>query len=358
MNKITKTSKPDKKIESVSHKGTVKKNMIKRFFPRYGSLLIFVLIFLVAVFIFSQKSSRQNNLTDLKTKTIPELVKKIVSPGTEFSIGNVQESSGVYEFELNLGPKDNVQKYTSYVTKDGKIIFTSGLKADDLSKQQTQQATQPTTKKLTCDEMPKVDAPKLTAYVVSKCPYGLQMQRVFKKAIEEQPALQPFLDVKYIGSVADGKITAMHGDEEAQENLRQICLRQEQPQKYWAYVGCYMKEGKSEDCLTSSGVNKTQVTTCMSDKNKGLAYAQKDFDLQGKYNIGSSPTMLLDENQIISESDFGGRIANAVKDIVCCNSKTKPSFCDKDLSKDPIAVSFSTTDVASAANSAAAGCGQ
>lgn len=355
MNKITKPSKSDIKVETGHHKATNKRKFINKILPKYGSLFIFAAIFLIAVFIFSQKSSQQNNLTNYKNKVIPELVKKIVSPGTETSIGNVKESSGLYEFELNLGPKDKVQKYTSYITKDGKIIFTSGIKAEDLAKQQTQQTAQPTTKRLTCDDMPKVETPKLTAYVVSKCPYGLQMQRVFKKAIEEQPALQTSLDIKYIGSISDGKIISMHGDEEAQENLRQICIREEQPKQYWSYVGCYMKEGKSEDCLTSTGVNKTQVTTCMSDKTKGIAYAQKDFDLQTKYNIGSSPTLLLDENQIISESDFGGRVANAVKDIICCNSKTKPAFCSKDLSKDALAASFSTTDV-STGQTAASGC--
>lgn len=358
MNKITKSSKPVSHVEHAHHKDGSRKNFILGLLPKYGSLLVFVLLFLVAVFIFNKNSSNKNDFTSLKETVIPALVKKIVAPDTEVSIGNIKEANGVYEFELSIGPKDKAQKYTSYITKDAKILFTSGLKVEDLNKQQAQQPTT-ATKKLTCEDMPKVDAPKLTAYVVSKCPYGLQMQRVFNKAITEQPALQPFLDVKYIGSVTDGKITSMHGDEEAQENLRQICIREEQVNKYWPYVGCYMKAGKSDECLVSSAVNKAQVTACMADKNRGLAFAQKDFDLQGKYNIGSSPTMLLDESQIISESDFGGRIANAVKDIVCCNSKNKPAFCGKDLSKDALAASFSTTDVATnQGGTAASGCGQ
>jgi hypothetical protein len=35
--------------------------------------------------------------------------------------------------------------------------------------------------------------------------------------------------------VKNGKIASMHGDEEAKENLRQICIREEQKDKYWLF---------------------------------------------------------------------------------------------------------------------------
>jgi len=36
-------------------------------------------------------------------------------------------------------------------------------------------------------------------------------------------------------------IKSMHGAAEAQENLRQICIREEQSGKYWDYVRCYIE---------------------------------------------------------------------------------------------------------------------
>jgi len=197
----------------------------------------------------------------------------------------------------------------------------------------------------------------LVAFVVSQCPYGVQMQRVFKKAIEEIPAISSFLKVKYIGSVENNKITAMHGDEEAQENLRQICIREEQKDKYWSYVSCYMQEGKSDGCLTTSGVNSTQLKACVDDVSRGIKYAKADFDLANKFSVSGSPALLLNEKQTVSEFDFGGRVPNAIKEIVCCGSNEKPEFCSQDISKDEVAVSFSKTDEASSAGDSAAGCG-
>ena len=43
--------------------------------------------------------------------------------GQTATLGTVKETSGVYEFQLKLG----TQEYTSYVTKDGKYLFTSGI---------------------------------------------------------------------------------------------------------------------------------------------------------------------------------------------------------------------------------------
>jgi len=319
--------------------------------PKLG-LYIFLAVLVVAAALLVRKIAVQNALNHFKTVQIPEAVRKVLNnPNTKFEIGSVKDVSGIYEFELTLKTGTN-QKYTSYLTKDGQILFVSGIKLTTLGKPTTQGAT---TKKLTCSDLKKTGSAQLTAFVVSNCPYGLQMQRVMKKAIDEQPALLNNLDVKYIGSIENGKITSMHGDNEAQENLRQICIREEQKPKYWDYLSCYMKEGKSEDCLSQTGVNATQLNGCIDDQSRGLAFAQKDFDMANKLQIASSPTLLLNDQQIVSEFDFGGRTANALKEVVCCGSNTKAGFCNKDLSKDDVATSFSLTGTASTGGSTGTG---
>lgn len=290
----------------------------------------------------------------LKTKTIPDAVKKIVGPSVNIKeITNLKQVSGVYEFQLSLEASGKVNTYTSYITKDGKIIFTAGTKVDSLTA-----STNEPVKKLTCSDVKKTDKPKVSAFVVANCPFGLQMQRVMSEMIKENSSLADYVNVKYIGSIVDGKITSMHGDEEAQENLRQICIREEQPEKYWPYVSCYMKkQGSSAECLTSTAVNIDQVSACMADTKRGNTYAQKDFDLGTKYQIGSSPTLLVNDSQQVSESDFGGRAPNAIKEIVCCAATNKPDFCGKDLSKDQVAASFSETVTQSGGSAPAANCG-
>ncbi|MCX6730943.1 MAG: hypothetical protein NTZ55_03780 [Candidatus Roizmanbacteria bacterium] len=292
---------------------------------------------------------------EFKNKTIPNAVKKVLNnPDTKFEISSVKETSGVYEFELKL----QNQTYTSYITKDGKILFTSGVK---LTAEEKKAAANTTTepKKLTAKDLKKNDKPTLTAFVVANCPYGIQTQRLFKKVMEEAPDMASTLKVKYIGEIVNGKITAMHGDEEAKENLRQICIRDEQPEMYWPYVNCYMQEGKTESCLTSVGVDASKMTACTEDPKRGNAYAQKDFDSAKKFNVSGSPTLVLNDSQVVSEFDFGGRVPNSIKTLVCGGSKTPADYCSKDISTSEVAVSLSVSDDAASAGgttTSAAGC--
>lgn len=291
---------------------------------------------------------------EFKNKTIPAAIKKVLnSPDTKFEISAVKETSGVYEFQLKM----QNQTYTSYITKDGKVLFTSGVKIDDTGK--TPAASTQEQKKLTAADLKKSDKPVLTAFVVANCPYGLQTQRLFKKVMEEAPGMADSLAIKYIGAITDGKITAMHGDEEAKENMRQICIRDEQKNLYWPYVNCYMKEGKTDACLVEVGVDTAMMTACAEDPKRGNAFAQKDFDAGTKLNVSGSPTLVLNDTQVVSEFDFGGRVPNSVKTIVCGGSKTPGEYCSKDISTKEVAVSMSLTDDAASTGgttNSAAGC--
>lgn len=354
MRKKTISHKPTPHIEVTKEK-TEEKTTNPHQSNRTPLLIVLGLIgiFLIVKIITMQSGP---SMASLKEKTLPDMIKKILGNANQkFKINSIKETNGVYEFELELQGA-TAQKYTSYITKDGKILFTSGIKLDDLNKQQGAQPTPE--KKMSCNDLPKAEEASLTAFIVSNCPYGLQMQRVVKKALSEAPDLASNLAVKYIGAISNGKITSMHGDKEAQENLKQICIREEQSDKYWPYVSCYMQEGKSEECSTTAGINKANLDSCISDPKRGLAFAQKDFDAANKFSIGGSPTLLLNNKQIVSEFDFGGRNANSLKDIVCCGSSTKGEPCGKTLSKSDMATSFSLTEETSTTNSStAANCG-
>ena len=301
-------------------------------------------------------NSIKGKTDEFKNKTIPAAIKKVLnSPDTKFEVTSVKETNGVYEFQLKL--QDQV--YTSYITKDGKILFTSGVKLDDTAKSATAATAQPTPKKLSTSDLKKSDKPTLVAFVVANCPYGLQTQRVFKNVLAEVPAMGANLKIKYIGSITNGKITSMHGDTEAQENLKQICIREEQADLYWPYVNCYMQEGKTDQCLVTAGVDTTKLTACTGDAKRGLAYAQKDFDAGKKLNVSGSPTLVLNDAQVVSEFDFGGRVPNAIKTILCGGSKTPADYCSTDISKKEVATSLSISDepaAASATTNSAAGC--
>ncbi|MCJ7826075.1 DsbA family protein [Patescibacteria group bacterium] len=299
----------------------------------------------------------RDQIVKAKTTLIPNIVKKLDPSVTLKEVTNMKDESGIYVFDLKLEINGQEQKFTSYMTKDGKLFFTGGIKVADLDKKTDTkgEATGEQKKPLTCTDVKKTDAPTLTAFVVADCPYGLQMQRLMKVAATEEQGLSTYFSVKYIGSIEDGKITSMHGDNEAQENLRQICIREEQKNLYWPYVSCYMKEGKSPECLTQANVNQTQLQTCINDAQKGLAYAQKDFDSAKKLGISGSPTLVIND-MVVSEFDFGGRNVDSLKQLICCGSNAKLGFCDKTLSKEDVAISYATSDKGQAVGSASASC--
>jgi hypothetical protein len=259
---------------------------------------------------------------------------------TPASLVSVTEESGLVKIKIKIGTNE----FDSYATKDGKFLFPQVF--DMNAKTDTTQGTD-TTPSQTLEEaaasVKKSDTPELDAFVVARCPYGLQMQRAMADAVKNMPSLAQYIKARYIGTVSGNTITAMHGDAEAQENLRQICIREEQASKYWNYVACQMKaSGTENSCATSTGIDASKLSACISTPSRGVAYAKEDFDLATKYNVTGSPTLVLN-GATVSESPFGGRSSDGVKTMVCAAFNTKAGFCSTTLDKAEAAVSFSAT---------------
>jgi thioredoxin 1 len=278
---------------------------------------------------FGMIDTQRNNDTKAKYNITGVPIALIFKDGklTDEVIGNTGKSNVVAKLK-KVEPKLNTSK-----VKTAQAVTTP--KAPRLTPEQV------------CINMTKSDQPLLQAFVVSKCPYGLQMQRIMANIIGESKDTEKYLKVMYIGSVdADNNtIKAMHGKEEAQENLRQICIREEQSGKYWDYVRCYMKEGKSADCQKSASLDVDALNSCTNESSRGLVYARKDFNLAKKFKITGSPTMLMND-RIVKESDFAtnttsSRSSEAVKELLCCGFNREPSFCSQELNKSRMATMFS-----------------
>lgn len=314
-----------------------------------GAAVVGVIITGVLIFASSSSNFSLSNLTLGFGTSNEQIAKKAVDyinsnglSSETVSLVSASEESGLIKIKIKIGDKE----FDSYVSKDGKFLFPqlpidmSAKKASDSQNQNANGQSGPT--KQTCDSLKKTDKPQLEAFVVARCPFGLQMQRVLADVVKNAPALDSNIIVRYMGSISNGKVTAMHGDAEAQENLRQICIRDEQHSKYWAYVSCQMKSGDTAGCEKSTGVDSSKLNACISDNNRGLAYAKKDFDLSDKYGVQGSPTLLLD-GVSVSESDFGGRSTEALKSIICCASTSQPGICSTKLNTAEAAASFSDT---------------
>ena len=210
-----------------------------------------------------------------------------------------QVAFGLIDTKINPSTKaryNTTSVPTMLIFKDGELagkvvgakkkeVIVAKLKEIQPNLNTSKVALPPPPPKLTpeqvCANMSKSDQPLLQAFVVSRCPFGLQMQRIMADIISESEKSEEYLKVMYIGSVDEENKTvrAMHGEVEAQENLLQICIREEQPDKYWDYLRCYMKEGKTAECLESALIDMDELNSCTNDSSRGLVYAQEDFDL-------------------------------------------------------------------------------
>jgi len=248
-------------------------------------------------------------------------------------------NSDLYSADILMDSSGQKGNITVYVTKDGTTMFTGQEFSNIFFLDEPLPEPQPEpTPTFSYKDITPQESAQLEAFIVSGCPYGLQMQRILAPVAT---GLGANIKVRYIGSVEGGKITSMHGDAEAQENLRQICIREEEAGKYWPYVSEYMKQGNSEAALTAAGVDKAKLSTCMTDVAKGLAYAQDDFDIAEQFGVGSSPTLLLngmpaDEYEFGADNGATGseRSAENVKNLLCYGFTTKPVACSTVLSKE------------------------
>ncbi|MBU2539859.1 hypothetical protein KJ786_01725 [Patescibacteria group bacterium] len=350
------------------------KNVIKRAFQdtwqstkkniiRIVVIIIIIILALAGLLVyklyFEKNFEKTISANEAGQKVVSFINENYLKDAGKAELKEAAEFSTLYKvvFKLTMTGQTESQDEIIYLTKDGKYAFPEmqgvPINLDEKLAETADAGSQITS----CESIKKADKPFLDAFVVSQCPYGLQMQRIIAKLVKDESVTKENIKVRYIGSITNGKIESMHGDEEAQENLRQICLREEQSTKYWNYISCYIAEGKSDSCLASVGVDKTNLDTCVKDASRGLEYAKTDFDLSAQYEVAGSPTLILG-NDKIDEFSFGGRTEDALKSIICCASNNQADYCSKELSKESATSGFSTAYVSDSTSNSDASCGE
>jgi hypothetical protein len=92
----------------------------------------------------------------------------------------------------------------------------------------------------------------------------------------------------------------------------------------------------------------------MTNPEKGVKYAQEDFSAQNQYGVSGSPTLILNGNRV-SEFDFGGRSAEAVKTMLCCSMEDESNACSQELYTAQANTGFAETYSAGSTGGGAAG---
>jgi glutaredoxin len=235
---------------------------------------------------------------------------------------SVKEENGLYNAKLNIAGKE----YDTYMTTDGKLLFPSVV---DMS----QTPTTPTTQEPEKFEPKKTDKPVAQLYVMSFCPYGIQAENAMKPVVDllgSKASIEPH----FIVSVSGSTVNSLHGEYEANEDMRQACIWKNYGQAtFWAYVDYLNKncnKGNLDTCWKDAAKNAkvdvAKIESCF--KTEGLTLMKAEDALSKQNGVSGSPTLIIN-----GATYNGGRTAEAYKQAICSAFNTQPSECSKALSE-------------------------
>ena len=271
-----------------------------------------------------------------------------VPEDVELSVADAVVERGLYRVNVTV----QGQEYPMYISLDGAKLFPQGLDTEPVKTAGPEE-----TKSMS--EAPKSERPDVRLFVMSYCPYGTQMEK----------GILPVLET--LGDSIDFTLEfvdyAMHGKKEIDENLRQYCIRTEEPSKLPAYLACFLRKGEGTEsaCLRAAGVDTAKNETCMKSTDETLGIS-KDFADESTYQ-GSFPTFSVDKTDnetygvqgsptlvINGTAVPSGRDAASILTTVCSAFETVPAGCEAVLSSDTPSPGFGDGATAAASD---ASCG-
>ena len=116
----------------------------------------------------------------------------------------------------------------------------------------------------------------------------------------------------------------LHEPEEAETPL-QVCIREEQSDKFLDYLKCFLEDGDAEKCLIEANIDKTKLDLCIAGKADD--YYAADSELSEGYGVRGSPTLVI--NGVIADS---GRSPAAYLGTICSAFNNAPEECEEELS--------------------------
>lgn len=228
---------------------------------------------------------------------------------------------------LNFTLADGTQIPEMIVSRDLAYFYgdtRSVLKIDDLYTQaqlalaQSQQQSQQ-------QEVVKTEKPAMEVFVMSYCPYGVQMEKAVIP-VQELLGNKSDISIKFVNYV-------LHGSKETQENTRQYCIMQNYSDKYWNYLKCFAGNGNASACMANSGISETSINACMAEtyskygiSDSGSAYPIYAAENQ-KYGVQGSPAVVI--NGVAVDVS---RSPEEVKKALCSAFITPPAECSTNLS--------------------------
>lgn len=247
---------------------------------------------------------------------------------------DVAEESGMYKVHFKI--QDQEQEI--YISKDGKFLLPQIVDIEAVSKTLGEQAE----KEASPEEIPKTDNPETHLYVMSFCPYGNQAEEMMKPVVEllsdaAKIELHYVIYENYASGYPDycldeeNQYCSMHGIDELNQNIREMCVYQNQPERFWNFVDEVNKSCNVqtvEECwqgaAQKTGVNVKAVKECQT--GNATKFVQQEKDLNDQYKVSGSPTLVIN-----GVHHTGDRNPEAYKNAICGAFNDPPDACRQTL---------------------------
>ncbi len=163
----------------------------------------------------------------------------------------------------------------------------------------------------------------LEFYVMSQCPYGLQVENAIAPVLDELGDAVEF-SLEFIARETEDGFTSLHGQNEVDGNIIQLCAAKYNPDKYMDMIVCQNKNagaipGNWEDCAKNTALDMESIRACYEgEEGKELLSAS----IKKAESVGAtgSPTMYLN-----GKPYNGGRDPLSFKRALCANLEGNPA---------------------------------
>jgi thioredoxin-related protein len=293
-----------------------------------------VILLAVAGLLYYLDQNKKSTISqeDSSAKVIDFINTNLLKGQATATLKEATEESGVYKILFTVEGQD----YTFYNSKDGKLLFTSG---GPMPEETTEQETSETS------DIPKTDKSQALLFVMSYCPYGNQAEAAMKPVVDllgnkADIQLHYVIYSNYQGGGSkycldkDNKYCSMHGIQELNQDVREMCVQKYQQDKLWSFIeavnsGCTSANVDScwEAVAKSVGIDTAKIKTCQ--KNEALTLLEQEVQLAKKYGVSGSPQLVINDKEY-----SGARSAAGYKAAICAGFNSAPSECSQEVQGD------------------------
>lgn len=256
---------------------------------------------------------------DSVTQETLEFVNTQLLPGqTAAEITEVATEQGLYRMTINI----NGRALETYVTKDGKVFFPQGIKVDEFAALSNSDAS------VAAADVPKTDKPLVDLYVMSFCPYGNKAEETMYPvytALKDKVTW----NIHYIVGVSGTTVQSLHGQPEADQNMREVCVKENYDlDTFWKFIGyvnqnCGSNGACWKDAAKAAGADSVKIESCVAAK--GLEYMKAEAAASDAAGAQGSPTLIINGVQTNSVYSYGQ--PNTYLKAVCDSFTTAPAEC-------------------------------